>query len=93
VPEGPEMEPFNKMRHEFEKEKDNMVSTIQGSTSIEPIHVDLEGKQVENLLEEVVTAVESEFFFVCFFFFKYKSCQIIHVMSLSAVLSLLSLLS
>ncbi|KAK7500075.1 hypothetical protein BaRGS_00008622, partial [Batillaria attramentaria] len=58
LPEGPEMEAFHRMRQEFEKEFNNVTATITGSTSIEPVTIDLEGKRVEELLEETVKSIE-----------------------------------
>lgn len=61
MPDGPEMEPFYRLRHEFEKEFTNVSATISGSTAIEPIVLDIDLKAVETLLEETVNNIESEY--------------------------------
>lgn len=54
------MEPFYRLRQEFEKEFSNVSATISGSTAIEPIVLDIDLKAVETLLEETVNNIESE---------------------------------
>ena len=53
------MEPFYRMRQEFEKEFNNVSATIAGSTAIEPIALEIDAKLVESLLDEAVTSIES----------------------------------
>lgn len=60
VPDGPEMDGFKKLRGEHDKDFVSVHGTIAGSTSIEPIIIDIDDKNIEEMLQNVVENVESE---------------------------------
>lgn len=60
IPEGPEMEEFKESRKEFEREFPNVLGTVTGGTSIDPITVDLANRKVEELLQETTGVLESK---------------------------------
>lgn len=60
VPEGPEVEEFLEKRKAHEKDLPNVQATIQGSTNIDPIIIDVDSKKEEELLKEAITNIESK---------------------------------
>ena len=62
VPEGPELDDFKEKRKEFDREFPNVLATITGGTSTEPLTIEMEEKKVEEILNETVQNIESESF-------------------------------
>lgn len=60
VPEGPELDDFKEKRKEYDRDVGNILATISGGSSIDPVQIDLEEKAVEKLLEETATNIESK---------------------------------
>lgn len=61
VPDGPEMDEYKERRKVFERDFPNVLATISGGSNIEPIQLDIETAQIEDLLEEATTTVERKF--------------------------------
>ena len=66
VPEGPELDDFKEKRKEFDREFPNVLATITGGTSTEPLTIEMEEKKVEEILNETVQNIESESFLKIF---------------------------
>ena len=60
LPTGPEIEEFKEKKKEFDREFQNVLATVAGGSSIEPINIEFEEKPVEEVYKESMENIESK---------------------------------
>jgi hypothetical protein len=61
VPDGPELDDFKEKRKEYDRDIGNILATVAGGSSIDPISIEVEEKSVEAILEETTHSIESNY--------------------------------
>jgi len=61
VPDGPELDDFKEKRKEYDRDIGNILATVSGGSSIDPISIEIEEKSVEAILEETTQSTESNY--------------------------------
>ena len=77
VPDGPELDDFKEKRKEYDRDIGNILATVSGGSSIDPISIEIEEKSVEAILEETTQSTESNYTEqICF---KYRGVIVFNV--------------
>ena len=62
-PEGPETQQFKELRGDYEREWPSVQAMLTGTINLEPIQVEVEGREEEVIYKEAQTAVDRKLYF------------------------------
>lgn len=67
-PEGPELEAAREKRKEWDREQSSIEGVFNSTGLIDPIHIDIDDVEIDNVLKQSVDKIESEYTFQAFLF-------------------------